>query len=523
MIRKVFLAAAVVVILVSLAPESMAATNPFMDVPASHWAYDAVAQLASRGVISGYPDGSYKGIQPATRYEMASIIARALSNIDLDKESKQDVEMMRRLVAEFKDELDALGVRVDSLDERIAILEEDIGGWSMAGELTFNAKFGQSGDNEWYADDADYAGENEFELADYILWFRKRVNETTEFAARLENDSGNVVWANYYVTTMLPFDISLTAGLADLDWEGDLDLYVDNEPMIGDWTFNMFLLEKDWGLANLKLLAGRTNDDTGAISDGDAVSIGSAPFDPVPMERFLIAGLADFNFSERVRAGLIGYWIFADEEIPFVEGGETDTSVGIIGAYAGFTFIPGVEGKAIYYHQTQGDTVAQYLSGAATGYDDNASAWKLILDVEQDVLKFTSVWLEYGQIDNNFLTNERFSIYTDDHLGVGATYTDGGASLLHNMPYNMNSTRVYGARLDQEWNDRWRTYLRYFVADHDSAGVDDAVNWSLGVGYRLNDAVEFELAYDSIDYGEAVRNDRNGSDNIVRFRTYVAF
>ncbi|MDR3353436.1 MAG: S-layer homology domain-containing protein [Synergistaceae bacterium] len=513
--RKALLAAAIAVILASFASQSVAATNPFMDVPASHWAYDAVAQLASRGVISGYPDGSFKGAQPSTRYEMASIIARALANIDLDKASKQDVEMMRRLIVEFKDELDALGVRVDNLDERIAVLEEDIGGWSLAGELTFNAKFGQAADKGWYSDDADYAGENEFELADYVLWLRKRVNDTTNFAARLERDSGNVVvWANYYVTTVLPYDISLTVGLADLDWEGDLELYVDNEPIIGDWTFNMFLFEKDWGIANLKLLAGRANDDAGVPSLGD---------DPTsPIERFLVAGLADFNFSERFRGGLIGYWIFADEEIPLTDNSETDTSVGIIGAYAGFTFTPGVEGKVIYYHQAQGDTLAQLLSGTATNYDDSASAWKAILDVKQDVLKFTSVWVEYGQIDNNFLTNERFSVYSD--LGVSATYTDGGASLLANMPINMNSTKIYGVRMDQEWNDKWRTYLRYFAADHDTAGIDDAFNWSVGVGYRLNDAVEFELVYDAIDYGERNGDElRNGSDNIVRFRTYVAF
>ena len=56
-----------------------AATNPFMDVPMNHWAYDAIGQLAARGVLSGYPDGTYKGKQPTTRYEMASALARALA------------------------------------------------------------------------------------------------------------------------------------------------------------------------------------------------------------------------------------------------------------------------------------------------------------------------------------------------------------------------------------------------------------------------------------------------------------
>jgi hypothetical protein len=44
------------------------AANPFMDLPGNHWAYDAVSQLASRGIVAGYPDGTWKGGQPMTRY-----------------------------------------------------------------------------------------------------------------------------------------------------------------------------------------------------------------------------------------------------------------------------------------------------------------------------------------------------------------------------------------------------------------------------------------------------------------------
>ncbi len=60
-----------VLALVSVSAPAFAA-NPFMDVPSGHWAYDAIGQLAASGVLSGYPDGTYKGNQPATRYEMAS-------------------------------------------------------------------------------------------------------------------------------------------------------------------------------------------------------------------------------------------------------------------------------------------------------------------------------------------------------------------------------------------------------------------------------------------------------------------
>lgn len=511
--------ALLLVLILSLAfcPAAFAATNPFMDVPASHWAYDAVAQLASRGVISGYPDGSYKGAQPATRYEMASIVARAIARIDMEKADKQDVEMLKKLIVEFKDELDALGVKVDRIDDRLAVLERDLGGWHIAGEFRFDAKFAQEEGSDWYADDYEYSGKNQFDLDRYRLWFTKRINETTRFTARIGRGDGNgVEWEHYYITTMLPWDITLHAGLQNIDWEDELGLYADNAPMFGDWEFNMFLFERDWGIANLKFLVGRLND---AAWDADDPSVDS-------IERFMVAGMANFDINERFRAGLIAYYSFADEEVRLPGGtSDTDTDLGIYGLYAGYSFIPGVELKGLYYYQTQGDTIARELSGT-TNFDDNANAWKLMLEVDQDVLKFTSVWLEYGQIDNNFATNDRMADGLVPGFGdsIGAyTYLDGGASLLKNMPFNTNTSKVYGIRLDQEWNDKWRTYARYFAADHDTSGVDDATNWSLGVAYRLNDAVEFELVYDKIDYGTGAGNERNGDDDIVRFRTFVTF
>ena len=94
---KKILTVLAVAALVAFAAPAFAA-NPFMDVPAGHWAYDAVAQLAASGVVSGYPDGAFKGGQPATRYEVASVVARALAKVDLEKASKQDLEMLKKLV-----------------------------------------------------------------------------------------------------------------------------------------------------------------------------------------------------------------------------------------------------------------------------------------------------------------------------------------------------------------------------------------------------------------------------------------
>lgn len=57
----------------------------FSDVPASHWAYDAVKKLASSGIISGYSDGTFKGKKNLSRYEIAVIVARVLDEIKAEQ------------------------------------------------------------------------------------------------------------------------------------------------------------------------------------------------------------------------------------------------------------------------------------------------------------------------------------------------------------------------------------------------------------------------------------------------------
>ena len=52
------------------------AANPFSDVPASHWAAESVAAMVSKGVITGYGDGRFRGERNITRYEAAAMIAK---------------------------------------------------------------------------------------------------------------------------------------------------------------------------------------------------------------------------------------------------------------------------------------------------------------------------------------------------------------------------------------------------------------------------------------------------------------
>ena len=72
MSKKTLVSAITAALVVGAASTTFAAANPFSDVPADSWAYDAVTTLAADGVIDGYPDGTYQGQNTMTRYEMAT-------------------------------------------------------------------------------------------------------------------------------------------------------------------------------------------------------------------------------------------------------------------------------------------------------------------------------------------------------------------------------------------------------------------------------------------------------------------
>lgn len=71
-------------------------TTLFPDIPTNHWAYEAVSDLSRRGLVEGYPDGTFGGDRMLTRYEFAQIVYRAIQN---------GVTVNDRLVTEFSPEM----------------------------------------------------------------------------------------------------------------------------------------------------------------------------------------------------------------------------------------------------------------------------------------------------------------------------------------------------------------------------------------------------------------------------------
>ena len=111
--KKSVVSALTTALVVGATATTFAAANPFSDVPAGHWAYNSVAKLAAEGVIEGYGDGTFLGNRNITRYEMAQMIAKAMAK-NPQGASKAELD---KLAAEFREELDNLGVRVSELEK----------------------------------------------------------------------------------------------------------------------------------------------------------------------------------------------------------------------------------------------------------------------------------------------------------------------------------------------------------------------------------------------------------------------
>ena len=128
-------------IAVIMIPIYLTASMPFKDVPKDHWAYDAIQELAERGMIEGYEGKAsnyFKGNKSLTRYEFAQAIMKIIRkleaeigvskatgmidevNVDevLNKSNldEKDVELLKKLVREFQKELADMNLRVTELE-----------------------------------------------------------------------------------------------------------------------------------------------------------------------------------------------------------------------------------------------------------------------------------------------------------------------------------------------------------------------------------------------------------------------
>lgn len=133
-LSKVLAAGALAALLLAAFPtRARAERSPFTDLPADHWAYEKVHRLVKKGILTGYPDGSFRGNNLVTRYALAVSLAKAMedgllsgngtapgapggtgSTLDLE-----DIDVLERLIKEFGEELALVGVKTAAIEERL--------------------------------------------------------------------------------------------------------------------------------------------------------------------------------------------------------------------------------------------------------------------------------------------------------------------------------------------------------------------------------------------------------------------
>lgn len=112
--------------------EEVTSVSELSDVRPSDWAFQAVQALVERyGVLSGYPDGTFRGNRPMTRYEFASALRAVISRVeeqlssgDLGGTVQQDVSTIRRLINSYGQDLEDLRSRLDTITTRNTALEQ---------------------------------------------------------------------------------------------------------------------------------------------------------------------------------------------------------------------------------------------------------------------------------------------------------------------------------------------------------------------------------------------------------------
>ena len=184
------------------------ATNPFSDVTPNDWAYQSVSQLAAAGVINGYPDGTFKGQNNITRYEMAQMVAKAMAN-----EARANAEqqaMINRLSDEFASELNNLGVRV-------ATLENKVGNVKVTGDVRL--RYQGSDKKDMFSNDNNPNKKSKFDYRGRIQ-FNANVNENTSAVVRVSTgskefgnaSSSSVEFDRVYVAHKFGQDTTLVGG-----------------------------------------------------------------------------------------------------------------------------------------------------------------------------------------------------------------------------------------------------------------------------------------------------------------------
>lgn len=118
----------------------------FTDIPQDHWAYDDVSYLAKRGIITGLPSGQYNGDQAITRYQVATLVSRAVKYLNQNPQSvdKKNLASLEDLVFKLSDRVKSMNYsklqsKVSTLEQQLNRLQQDSGRSDLVKKLRTRA------------------------------------------------------------------------------------------------------------------------------------------------------------------------------------------------------------------------------------------------------------------------------------------------------------------------------------------------------------------------------------------------
>jgi hypothetical protein len=462
----------------------------------NHWAYDAVEQLAAKGILEGYPNGTFKGNRAMTRYEIAQMVARMM-NAGV---GGADADKLKALIVEFAPELEALGVKVDGFDGRLTKLEKGVGGWTITGQGRFDFQHDKRNYHGGYDETNHGFGHNRHRLN-----FKKELDNGVSVNFRWQNGKFDRYWVN--ANDFLGMQgLTFKAGSFLIDWQDEDGLYysgnnssvgiggavgADDAQLMAE-TFRGVQLTKKFAAGEISAFAASdTSMDNGYKTSWGSLSNGE-----------YFGARLKFNFGEK-------FWLSANmytTKPGTPSDNAPDAKFYWVGAGVNFS---GIELKGTY----------MWMKDAYDGSADmdDGNMWKIILSVSQDTLKFTNLWVEYAKRDKEFRGKfgykyNNFDPLADSKLG-DAYYTAGSP-----MKAFDSKLLMIGAR--QQWTKKFSTYERYTQVKYDDGGIGKDKEFVVGLGYAYTPNLYFELSYNKVNYTDYADWD---SDKIIRFRTVLNF
>jgi len=309
----------------------------------------------------------------------------------------------------------------------------------------------------------------------------------------------------------------MTVGRFNIDWDWRYNFYTLGISDLGTWSwitdwgnYDGLLIVRPFGLGTFQMYVARE-------ADGGAMGTDTPSTQP-----WHFGAMVDLQLTEQIGVDLGVQHLHGDDATEI--GTVWIDSVNTIFGGLRYNFNQNIGVRGILYHQRfRGDRGGPGLWAAD---DYTSQAYKLILDVSQDFLGFSSLWLGFDVMEAGFLA-------TGGGNG-GFEHVDGVRPWAPTrFDHDMRTFRV-GAT--QQWNDQWRSWL--YFAHHTFRNVECPISsgefinpsgtqWGVGVEYMLNSNVGFALNFVRTNFDDAtdtwMGESRARDDHLIRFRTQITF